>query len=725
MSHWEFSLHWPLWVVLLCMLGAASIAFFAYFRTTPQLPQFWKILLGSLRFFSLALLFLLLAEPFVTLEQQHHIDPSVAVLLDNSISAAIRDASVDRKEQYLNRLNTVVSELEGFQTEYWKFDFRIAPIQQNPTIDSLSFDGEQTDIAGALTSITPRIEQKNIRAIVLVSDGNSNSGANPLYSAEQLGLPIYAIPIGDTAHPKDIQVRSVFANEITYVNTTIPINTTIEATGFPPQNITVKLLENGMPISEKQIRISPEQTSYTLLFSYTPKQPGVQKLQISVDPLEGELSDQNNIRTSYVQVLESKRTVLLIAGAPYPDVSFIRSALSQIQDVEILNYTQKKDGSFFEGELSLDILRKAQALILVGYPTQETPNTVLQRIRTLLQNHVPLLFVAAKNVDYDKLRRLEQYLPFRIQSSSQQELLVFPAVPENAITHALMRINGTEEDRKWWNQLPPIFRTELFVTPKPGAEVLSYIKIGTKTFDDPLILAYSFGSYRSTAILGYELYRWKLLGYAAAAAKGYLVPDVFTTFFHNLFRWLTAIRPEKLAKIQTNKNFYARGETVEFLAQVYDEALNPVDNATITVKITGPTEERSIVLNSIGAGRYTANVAGLPTGDYQFVGTIRVQDKLLGQDQSRFSIGTEPLEFYDTRSNLQLLSALAERSGGAVLFASALDQLAEKISSHPGFSPRIVTLSQTIALWYNIWLLLFIIILFGLEWLIRKQKGLL
>jgi hypothetical protein len=82
---------------------------------------------------------------------------------------------------------------------------------------SLQYKGDATDISQALRWANARSREENIRAVVMVTDGNFTTGNNPLYDAEQMGLPLYIVGVGDTTEPKDIAVQPIVTNEYGYV----------------------------------------------------------------------------------------------------------------------------------------------------------------------------------------------------------------------------------------------------------------------------------------------------------------------------------------------------------------------------------------------------------------------------------------------------------------------------------------------------------------------------
>jgi hypothetical protein len=324
---------------------------------------------------------------------------------------------------------------------------------------------------------------------------------------------------------------------------------------------------------------------------------------------------------------------------------------------------------------------------------------------------------------------LEAFLPFTTISGSKQEMLALPDVKQQALASPVMKLTGTDEDAKAWNALPPLFRTETLVRLKPGADVLSTIKLNNVPLAEPLIVQHTLNNTKSLAILGYGLYRWKLLGFAADAAKGRASPDIFGTFFENGLRWLSTSNQGKFVRIKTTRKLYGSGEKVEFTGQVYDKSYNPLDNADVRVTLQSPAmkQTREVVLSVLGGGRYSAVVEGLGQGEYSFSGTATVNGQTYGDDAGRFSIGEINIEYQNIRMNAAFLRHLAESTGGAFFTAEEIannpDKLRSALQRHRGFQARPVTIRSDIPLWNLAWLLGAAITCFALEWFLRKRSG--
>lgn len=723
MTSYSFGLSAPWWLPVLCMILALGLSLWVYRVTVPPISTARKVVLILLRTLALSILLFILFEPVLNLITITEEPPRVVVLFDNSQSMAMKDASVDRKEVYTQAIRSLdITSAFGDNAQVFSFDENVRYIHPFAP-DSLRLTGQMTDISKGFSTVFTDAERDNIRAVLLVTDGAFNAGENPLYNAELLGRPVFTIGIGDSTEPKDISVQSLITNEIAYVNSPVPVNINIRSAGFEQGEVKVVLKDNGAVIGEQTITMRSGTQTYPLVFEYKPAQEGVRKLTAEVSSLTGELTTKNNSVTDFIKVLKNKRTIALLAGAPSPDVSFLHTILSEDPNITVEMFVQKKGADFYENQPTQQALANAEAVVLVGFPIASTPATVLDLVKKVAEGGKPLFFIASQFTDYSKLKPLEPYLPFTVTSSRPQELLVMADVKPPALGHPSMKLAGTDADLNVWNQLPPIFRTETFVKAKPEAEVLSTLKVNNAPLNEPLILARSLQNKRSFAILGYGLFRWKLLGYAAETARGNTPPDVFATFMRNSLRWLTTQEQGKFVRIRTTKELYANGEKVEFVGQVYDASYNPLDNADVRVKITGGKEPRDVVLTSLGGGRYTAVVEGLPGGDYNYNGTASVDNQPYGTDNGRFSIGEINIEYFNPRMNAQLLRSISDRTGGKFYTPANLASVINDIKNVRGFAARPVTEKSEWALWNFVWLLGLAILVFALEWFLRKRGG--
>jgi hypothetical protein len=728
------------WILVLLCVVAIGFSIFSYANTIPPITKSKKILLISLRSIALVILLFAIFEPIYTSINSSIIQPKLAVLLDNSESLAADDASGNRKNRYKNIIEKI--DFADFDTNIVFYEFSSEAKQiKDFAFDSLKLNGNFTDISNAIRTINSVSENLNIRSILLLSDGAFNSGNNPIFDAENFAKPIYTIGIGDTIDPKDIAITSILTNEIAYIENPIPVSVNFNSVGFSNQELKITLLDNGQKIDEQIFNVNSERTNYLAIFEYNPKVEGIRKLTAKISKAdnknpEDEITEKNNSHSVYVKVLKNSRSIAIFAGSPSPDFAFIKRVLQNEKGVEIMEFVQKQGATFYQNPTKQQ-LNKADVIIFCGFPINSTPNNILSMINSELAKNKSFLFVAGLTTDYNKMKQIGEFLPFSVVSSRQQEFLVSPLINVNALSNPLLRVTGTDEDVNYWNQLPPIFKTETFVKIKPESEILSTMKMNNVELKEPLLITREFQDKKSVAIMGYGLYRWKMLGFASNSsinsntkADNNLTektenPDLFEILIDNAYRWLSVNDKSKQMNVRTTKKSYNQGEKIEFIGELYDASYVAIDGANIKVEIGTGENKREIILNSIGNGRYYGSVEGLPKGDYNFSANAALGSRNLGNDNGRFNIGELSVEYQNLRQNSALLKSISERTNGKYIEENEIENLNKIIKSNNNFTEKPVTHQSEFHLWNWIWLLILSILLFATEWIIRKRTGLL
>jgi hypothetical protein len=681
------------------------------------------MILTALRAATLSILLFLLFEPVFTRITGSAVKPKIAVFIDNSISAGEKDAKIDRRQairEAIEKSGILKESPELLNINLFDSDvFEVI----NFNADSLKFKGQSTDLSKTIRKLIASNE-KNYRAGIIISDGAFNTGNNPIYDVNVCDKPLYVIGVGDSSQTKDIAVQSIIANEIAYLDNASPVNVNIKSSGFESGSVKVRLMENGSQIGEQIVNISQAKQSFSVNFDYKPKSEGIQKLTAAVEGLDGEITKRNNSYSDFIKVLKNKRKIAVFAGAPSPDLSFINNILREEKGAIIDQYVQKKGAQYYEKEPSAAALKDAEMIFLIGFPIASTSENSIQLIRKELSEGKPVFFVSGQNINYSKLAQLEEFLPFKTLSGNSQEFSVTPDFSAQAASHPALRISGGDKDLDMWNSLPPIFRTEHYVSVKPESEKLAGSKLNNTPMKEPLILTRAFQNKKSIAILGYGIYRWKLIGYGEALSKGEnSAIDLFKTFIQNSTRWLSVDQNNKNVTIKTSKKLYSAGEKVEVIAQVYDASYTPIDDAKVEVKINSKNQKRDLLLSAMGAGRYYALVDGLPEGDYYYSGDASKGGSKIGSDAGRFSVGEIALEYQNLSMNAPLLRDMADRSGGKFYTPDNCSNILNDIKAHKNFKERSVTTRTESALWQAAWALALALLCMSAEWFLRKRFG--
>ena len=200
---------------------------------------------------------------------------------------------------------------------------------------------------------------------------------------------------------------------------------------------------------------------------------------------------------------------------------------------------------------------------------------------------------------------------------------------------------------------------------------------------------------------------------------------MFDNFIVNSLRWLKAGEEQKLVNIKSSKKNYSQGKKIEFSAQVSDESLNPVSDAEIKIKITSDKNEYETEMQNVGPGLYEGSILINQTGDFRYSGEVLSNGRILGKDNGGFNIGEIDLEMVNPVMNYSLLKLIADESGGEYYSPENYKSVITKISELNRISSKEKILKSEISLWSDTWMLIAAIVLFSIEWFIRKRSGML
>ncbi len=707
------NLSFPPFYFFLFLILLIGYTIYVYRYTIPNINPSKKILLVSLRSLALLLVLFVFFEPIVTLAKKKILEPVNLIFLDNSRSLQIKDGT--------NREQTVLDFVKGLgqnnlsnNSELFTFGNKTQKISFD-SLQKLNFSEGSTNFAKMFSDVGKT--ERNISSITIVSDGVITEGSNPLHTAEKLNIPIYTVGVGDSTSRNDVEVKNVLYNQMIYAQTPTAIVAAVANTGFANKNITVSLYENDALVEQKNVVLS-EDGIQNVNFTYTPKTGGEKKLAVVASNSTGEFTFANNKKVFYVNVLSNKVKVLIIAGSPSSDVSFIKNTLKSDKNFEVNSITQVAADKFIEKNNKQELIDSANVFFLVGFPSKETSQQLLQSVLNKISNKdKPYFITLSSGVDFNKLKQLQSELPFVVGNIGNDYLEIQPDISADQLDNPLLQ-NNSVNPIDAWNNLPPIFQPNVDLTAKPESEVVSKVRINNIPMNKPLILTRILGSKKSIAVLGKDIWRWKL----ETAPKNL---DLFDRFIISSVKWLNSNEAHKRVTIKTSKKLYSLGEQIEFNGQVYDQAFNPVSDADVKIQINYGKENYDVNLNSVGNGLYEGTFQTNKAGNYSFTGNAFLNNNKLGSDNGKFNVGEVDVEMLDPRMNYEFLSLLSNQTGGKFFYNSNYNQLFPILKALNKKSSKYKMEVSDINLWSNEWLLMIAIFLFGLEWFLRKRSGML
>ena len=476
------------------------------------------------------------------------------------------------------------------------------------------------------------------------------------------------------------------------------------------------MYEDNKFISRQNVSLSSAGIQ-NVAFDYDPQSSGEKKLSVILTPLKDEFTTANNKKIFYVNVLSNKIKVVLLASSPSADLTFINNALKRDENLEVSSIVQIAQDKFLN-KLNYQILDSANVFFLIGFPSDLTPENLLNRVIARIKNDkVPYFLTLSSEISLNRLSLLGDELSFTVTGISNIYREVQPEILQEQSTNPILK-QSDKDIIGLWNKLPPVLQLNSIFNPRIESKVLAEIKINNKVINSPLIITKNFSGKRSVTVLAKDIWKWKL----QVAPKGI---DLFDSFIINSLRWLRAGEEQKLVSIKSSKKNYSQGERIEFSAQVADESLNPVSDAEIKIKIRSDKNEYETDMQNVGPGLYEGSIIINEPGDFRFTGEAYEDGILLGKDNGNFNIGEIDLEMINPTMNYSLLNLLAHDSGGKFYTPDNYKPVIQKINRLNKVSSKEKIVKSEITLWSDKWILIIAILLFSLEWFIRKRTGML
>lgn len=710
----NLSLHFKINYFYLIVLAIVLVTYVVlnYRYTIPQIPKSLKVLLVILRSFALILLLALIFEPILTLTRKYTVKPVNLIFVDNSKSISFKE-QFNRKEIIQKFFNDAEKNNLLNQSKIFSFGSNVIE-RENSELNQLKFNDGSTNFTNIFNKV--KNLDDDISTITILSDGVITDGDNPIYSTEKLDIPIFTVGLGDSTQMKDIEITNVLHNEIIYANTETSILTTIHQKGFDNQKVSIFFYEENKLINQQEINFGNDEIK-TISFSYLPKEAGEKKLSIQISVLEGEFSKENNKKIFFVNVISNKIKIGLVAGYLSSDISLIKNSLMNDTNLVVNTLTIIGKNKLLEKNYSEKSLDSSDVLFLINFPSEETPDNILQKIKGLISNkNIPFFITVSNYVSINKLKQLSNELPFSFSNPISGTILVQPNFINDEINNPILQ-NNALNIAEAWNNLPPIYAPNWNIVSKPESRILLKTRVNNVPLNSPLLMTKILGKKRAIAICATDIWRWKIQNTRNES-------DLFDRFILNSVKWLNANEERKQFAVRTSKKLYSLNEQIQFQGELYDESFNPINNAEVNVKIKNKNYETETTLNSIGNGLYEGILQDLKTGDYNFEALAKVNGTSY-KSNGRFTVGEIDLELINPQQDANFLKLLSNTTNGQYYFNGNYQNIFERIKqTNENFNKEKIEVSE-INLWSNEILLFVLILLFALEWFLRKREGML
>ena len=693
---------------LICLFLLAIFSYYIYKYTIPVVSIKLRYFLLILRAIILILLFLLILQPIFSITNVSTVESKILLFIDNSISIAEKDSS-NRKNKII-QLASNLKDSFGKQLRLFTFGNRIDSIRENISSE-IMFNKNETNFSKIIEKF--RHYDQSINSAVIVSDGIITNGTDPAYIAEKLQFPIFTIGVGDSTEKKDISVFSVNTNQFVYLNKATTIEVTIKNSGFDNAGVRVSLYDENSFLASKELILNNIGIN-KINFNYKPVKSGERKFNIKVSTLNGELTTDNNEKSFYINVLDTKLKIAIVSSTPSADLSAIANAIAMDKNITTIKLIQVSANKFWNNE-NPNTIDSADVLFLIDFPGANTPASLIDKVlKSIAEFNKPFFFLLSKEVYLGNLKQLDKVLPFSYNDIAYDFFEVQPNLNENAFA----TFSQLSNKKQIWNNLPPVNQFAVELLAKPGNTVLAKSKVRNIPIVNPLIILRNLGKQRSFAILAGDIWKWQL----QTAERN---PEFFSNFINDVVKWLWINADQKQFSVNTEKNIYNLNEEINVNARLYDQTFSPIDTAQINIYIS--KGEVNTQMNSVLIWQGIYNSVFIPSeaGNYSLYAETRLGNNIIKSNISRFSVNNISLEKLDTRMRPEFLRTLAKSTNAEYYSIENYYKLFDKLTSINNDSRKEIQTKSDYQLWTNELLLVIIIILFTIEWFIRKRVGML
>nr|WKN35559.1 hypothetical protein K4G66_24610 [Tunicatimonas sp. TK19036] len=686
------------WLVLPCFVIGVLYALLLYLRGKKLGNASWgntiNYILAGLRFFLVSLLCLLIIGPFIKQIRSTIEEPIIVFAVDNSASiTAVEDSST--QGQWIKQIEELQQKL---QDENYQVETR--SLVATEPLGTITFNHNSSDIDGLLKSIESEYEGRNLSSVVLISDGIYNEGISPTYSP--YGFNMQTVGVGDTVPKQDLSISNLFYNKVAYQGNKFPLVAEISNTGFQGQSVTVSVNYQGRTIANEQITLNQNRGVTSVEFLLDATDEGMAHYIVAVETKEAEFTTDNNISHAYLEIIEGKESILLVAQSPHPDIKALKLAIEQNKNYELEIAILSVD----EWSPAQIANKKFDLVILHQLPGRGLNNN---QFNQLIQDASALWYIVGSQTDLPALNRANNLVEIISQNNDTDEVR---AVFNPGFTGFKLDNNYQSTIEDFTPLMVPFGK----INAKGNMTPLLYQRVGNVNTSQPLLVVGEEDNKKQAVLLAEGIWGWRLQDYAKNENT-----QAFDELFTKLTQYLSAKEDKRRFKVYPTKNEFEDTEPVVFETEIYNDIYEEVYGQQVALTITseeGEARNYSYVTNESNTQYHVSN---LPEGIYSYQASVELNGEKMNSN-GEFTVRSLQIETLNLTANHGLLRQLASESGGDFYSLDQLDDLAASFQAEE--APGKIYTSEAFLPIINLkWLFFVLLFLVATEWGIRKYMG--
>jgi hypothetical protein len=577
-------------------------------------------------------------------------------------------------EPYVDTINGLLKQLEFEHTTLY-FGEKLMETR----IDSIEPHGTYTDIIGALRSVT----SIHPSAIILVSDGNHNCQNAPLSLLRGYTIPVFAFGIGKEI-PQDVALLEVIYPDYVYRGDSIDIEVTVQSYGYENGTATVELMfDHSQKKQRRTFRLSKTKAKNTLTFRAECTQAADTGITVTVLPSPGETYTLNNTQKFHLTSIDRKIRVVYYTEHISFNTKFVMQTLDQYPRIDATCIARSPSGRYIDPRTGLD---------------QPLPS--LDTVDVLIADNISCTMLPWPHITEAVNAGLGLLCMGTIQQLTSQWQTLLPITIAEVITEGTFPVTIT-------NGFSCLVRNKVYPPFSYIHRVLGVREHAVtiaEANNAPAIAYQRHGQGTVFQINSVDIGTWHFM------QKGMNQIDILSCLLPNIVSFIALEGRSKRLILSSSQRNVRINERVNLVLKSYDHDFRPAGGGDFWIDVPN----REIPFFEIQKGVYSASFTLERSGDLSLTASGMLENELLTSNTLLLHVNESDLEYVQTLNRI-LLSEIAQHTGGAYYPIDSLPHFTVPESS-PEYRIARVDLNNPFGY-------MFVVVLFMIDWIVRRRRG--
>jgi uncharacterized membrane protein len=719
--------------------AAAALATVWTYRSAPgDASTVDRGVLIALRLCLVGLVLFCLFRPVLILRAAVPQQNFLGILLDDSRSMRVADNDGKPRGEFVNQTFSLDSPvMKALSSRYAVRIFRFASSTDRvAAARDLSFDGTQTKLGDALQRAKDEFSGLPLAGLVMVTDGadtEESSIQESLLGLRASQVPVFTVGVGKETLGRDIQISRVSTPRKVLKGTNLSVDVIVSQSGFRGTTVPLNVEDSGRILSSQQVSLTNDGEPTTVKVHFTANEAGARTIRFRIPNQEGEEIAQNNVREVLVDVQDRKEKILFFDGEPHFEVKFIRRAVADDPNLQLVLLQRTTETKFFRvmvdsgDELAAgfpktrDELFSYRGLILGSIEASAFTGDQLRMIADFADRRGGgLMMIGGRRAFAEggyAGTPVADALPVVLGAKQPDTTVRVQVSPtRSGQSHAVTQIEKTEQESvKRWNELPPVISVNPIHQIKPGATAL--LRGVDESGRESIALAYQrYGRGKTLAFPVYDSWAWQMDAKIAVEDMSH------ETYWRQLMRWLVDGVPDPV-ELTSSPDQVEPGEQVTLIAEVADTSFLEVNDAGVSAHVTGPKGAVfDVPLQWTGErnGEYRGTFTPAENGLYEARVDASRAGASLGANVGHVRVAPSDSEYFDAAMRAPLLRRISEETGGVHYTPQTVASLPDDVK----YTGRGVTTVEERDLWDMPIVLVLLLGVMLAEWSYRRVRHL-